>query len=39
MRTTNIRPEKTLAEATARHRLIHTTGSDEHMVKGTLEYE
>lgn len=36
MRTTNIRPEETLAEATARHRLIHTTGADEHMVKETL---
>lgn len=38
MRTTNIRPEETLAEAAARHRLIHTTGADEHMVKETLEY-
>lgn len=38
MRTTNIRPEETLAEATARHRLTHTTGSDEHMAKETLEY-
>lgn len=38
MRTTNIRPEETLAEATARHRLIHTTGADERMVKETLKY-
>lgn len=38
MRTTNIRPQETLAEATARHRLIHTTGADERMVKETLEY-
>lgn len=38
MRATNIRPQETLAEAAARHRLIHTTGADEHMVKKTLEY-
>lgn len=38
MRTTNIRPEETLAEAAARHRLIHTTGAEERMVKETLEY-
>lgn len=38
MRNTNIRPEETLAEATARHRLIHTTGADERMAKETLEY-
>lgn len=38
MRNTNIRPEETLAEAAARHRLIHTTGADESMVKETLEY-
>lgn len=38
MRTTNIRPEETLAEAAARHRLIHTMGADERMVKETLEY-
>lgn len=38
MRTTNIRPEETLAEAAARHRLIHTAGANERMVKETLEY-
>lgn len=38
MRTTNIRPEETIAEAAARHRLIHTMGADEHMVKETLKY-
>lgn len=38
MRTTNIRPEETLAEATARHRLIHTMGADERMVKETRKY-
>lgn len=38
MRTTNIRPEETIAEATARHRLIHTEGADERMAKETLEY-
>lgn len=27
MRNTNIRPEETLAEAAARHQLIHTTGA------------
>ena len=36
MRTTNIRPQETLAEATACHRLIHTMGTDERMVKETL---
>lgn len=34
----NIRPEETIAEATARHRLIHTAGADESMAKETLEY-
>lgn len=38
MRTTNIKPQETLAEATARHRLIHTMGADEHMVKETRKY-
>lgn len=41
MRTTNIRPEETLAEAAARHRLIHTMGADERMVwmvKETRKY-
>lgn len=38
MRTTNIKPQETLAEAAARHRLIHTTGADERMAKETLEY-
>lgn len=38
MRTTNVKPQETLAEATARHRLIHTMGTDERMVKETLEY-
>lgn len=38
MRTTNIRPEETIAEATARHRLIHTEGADERITKETLEY-
>lgn len=38
MRTTNIRPQETLAEATARRQLIRTTGADEHMAKETLEY-
>lgn len=38
MRTTNIRPQETLAEAAARHRLIHTMGADERMVKETRKY-
>lgn len=38
MRTTNIKPQETLAEATARHRLIHTMGVDERMVKETRKY-
>lgn len=38
MRTTNIKPQETLAEAAARHQLIRTTGADERMAKETLEY-
>ena len=38
MRTTNIKPQETLAEAAARHRLIHTMGADERMVKETRKY-
>lgn len=38
MRNTDIRPKETLAEATARHRLIHTTGANKRMAKETLEY-
>lgn len=38
MRTTNIKPQETIAEATARHRLIHTMGTDERMVKETRKY-
>lgn len=38
MRNTNIRPKETLAEATARHRLIHTMGADKRMVKETRKY-
>lgn len=38
MRTKNIKPQETLAEATARHRLIHTMGADERAVKETRKY-